>query len=122
MCVFPASADDKKHRRPSVSLTAANGSPIRSWGTRTIPLDLGGKRLFNQDFYVADVTQPILGADFFIANHLAIDMRGRRIVDLESSGHIPAIQGDSKSPYWPGVSGISTTAVNDFARILQEFP
>jgi transposase InsO family protein len=122
VCVFPASADDKKHRRPSVSLTAANGSPIRSWGTRTIPLDLGGKRLFNQDFYVADVTQPILGADFFIANHLAIDMRGRRIVDLESSGHIPAIQGDSRSPYWPGASGISTTAVNDFARILQEFP
>ena len=40
-----------------------------------------------QKFYLADVARPILGANFFTANNIAIDLRGRRLVDL-NHGHI----------------------------------
>ena len=35
-------------------------------------------------FYLADVTRPILGANFFSANNIAIDLRGRRLIDLNN--------------------------------------
>ena len=43
---------------------------------RTIPIRLGWKHLFTQEFHLADVTRPILGADFFHHNNLAIDLAG----------------------------------------------
>ena len=46
-------------------LMAANGSPIKTFGTTEIILNLG-KRCFKHQFLVADVTRPILSADFFL--------------------------------------------------------
>ena len=63
---------------------AANGSKIDTWGHRTLTLKFGDKRTYRQDFYLADVTRPILGANFFTANNVAIDLRGRRLIDLNS--------------------------------------
>jgi cleavage and polyadenylation specificity factor subunit 1 len=116
--VLPASSKDKVSRTPSAPLIAANGSPIRSWGRRSCSLFFGGKRLFKQDFYVAEVTQPILGADFFSNNHLAIDVRGRRVIDLDSKTSYSTCMASSP----PNISGLSTCPSNKFSRILQEFP
>lgn len=88
--VSPASTRDKQSCLLSATLIAANGSSIPTWGRRTISFALGGQRVFNQDFYVADDTQPILGADFFIQNHLAIDIRGRRLIDLDNCSSLAA--------------------------------
>jgi hypothetical protein len=44
-------------------LIAANGSAIKVYSKRTLPLNLGGQR-FEGEFIVADVRQAILGADF----------------------------------------------------------
>ena len=74
--VFPASFHDRSACHNSQPLIAANGSTIRTWGMRTIPIRLGGKRLFTQELHLADVTCPILGADFFRHNNLAIDLAG----------------------------------------------
>ena len=60
--VFPASLSDKRSLPPSKSLVAANGSIIRTWGKRNIPLLLGNGRSFTQEFYIAEVTEPILGS------------------------------------------------------------
>jgi hypothetical protein len=79
--VFPASAADL--RAPATTaprLTAANGSAIRSCGTRSISLTLGHRRL-RWPFIVADVQQPILGADFLRAHAFLVDMPGARLVD-----------------------------------------
>ena len=46
------------------TLFAANGSPIATFGELTLELDLGLRRSFHWRFTVADVTRPILGADF----------------------------------------------------------
>ena len=63
---------------------AASGSKIDTWGHRTLTLNFGDKRTYRQDFYLADVTRLILGANFFTANNVTIDLRGRRLIDLIS--------------------------------------
>ena len=80
--VFPASLIDKKTRQKTEPLVAANGSTITTWGQRNIPLQLGGKRHFTVNFHVAEVTQPILGNDFFIQHNLAIYPKGKCLIDL----------------------------------------
>ena len=44
-------------------LIAANGTPIKSFGTRQIELQLGLQK-YSWRFIVAVVTQPIIGGDF----------------------------------------------------------
>ena len=115
--VFPASAIDKKSRPPSDPLMAANGSLIKTWGKRKVPLLLGQGRSFTQEFHVADVTEPILGADFFITNDLAIDMARRRLIDMADLATIPT----KIACQQPSVSGIHAPSVNDFDRIIDDF-
>ena len=86
--VFPASiAERKKVRGPS--LVAANGSAIPTYGKRNITLQLGKGASFVQKFWIADVTQPILGADFFTTQRLAIDLTNKRLVSLDGGLVIP---------------------------------
>ena len=118
VCVVPANRQDKLTRRVTAPLVAANGSTIQTWGTQTVPLAFGGQRDFHHDFYVADVTQPILGADFFIKNHLAIDLRGRRLIDLENGSALAASVTDTPVT----VAGLCTDLPNSFFRIMQQFP
>ena len=62
--VFPATRQDKLYRREGIVLTAANNSIIHTYGKRDLTLDLGLHRQFRWSFLIADVNQPILGADF----------------------------------------------------------
>ncbi|GFS39113.1 hypothetical protein NPIL_558591 [Nephila pilipes] len=53
------------HRPPaSLQLFAANGSFISTYGQRLLTLDLGRRRVFRWPFIIAEVSQPIIGADF----------------------------------------------------------
>ena len=76
--VFPASMEDRR-KQAQTPLAAANGTGIRTWGRRNIHLKLG-KRNFWQDFILADVTRPILGADFFSAHYILPDLARKRLV------------------------------------------
>ena len=64
--IHPSRADRAGHKG-TLSLQAANGSDITTFGVRSLTLDLGLCRTFR--FVIADVHQPILGADFLF--HLA---------------------------------------------------
>ena len=46
------------------TLTAANGLKISTYGYHPLTLDLGSAHLLKWEFIIADVTFPILGADF----------------------------------------------------------
>ena len=70
--VFPASTSQKNTSSTSF-LRAANGSSIKTYGTREIFLALPGLNVTHK-FVLADVRQPILGSDFFLANNLLIDI------------------------------------------------
>ena len=116
--VFPASRIDKRSCSPTKSLVAANGSSISTWGKREHSFMLGQGRSFKQEFYVADVTQPILGADFFIKNRLAIDLAGKRLLDMNTSSAIPTKMVYSNS----SIAGIHPASLNIFDKVIEDFP
>ena len=66
--VFPASPQDRRRQKMD-ALVAANGSKIDTFGTRTMTLDLDFHK-FRWPFVLANVSRPMLGADFFCSNHL----------------------------------------------------
>ena len=76
------SADQKKSQSPNDPLVAINGSLIKTGGKMNTSLLLGQACSFIQEFHVADITEPILGADFFIANDLAINMAGHHFIEM----------------------------------------
>ena len=78
--VFPASGLDTRSHRPSAWLEVVNGSTIRTYGHKQITLSINGRKYVWQ-FVVADVTQPLLGADFLCSNTLMVDVKGQRLVD-----------------------------------------
>jgi len=79
--VLPASY--KKHALPcDINLSAANSTNIKTYGCLTAPVVLSSlRRQFNCTFVIADVKQPILGADFFKTHELLIDVANKRLVD-----------------------------------------
>ena len=115
--VFLASPTDRQHSTTQ-PLAAANDSRIATWGQRNIIVHLGSHS-FTQSFHIADVRQPILGADFLVSNNLAVDLRGRHLIDLFSYTIIPttATLGSHKL----GIHRVRTDD-NDLASILNEFP
>ena len=115
--VFPATGNDKRSGSYGPALLAANHTPIRTYGNRTILLNFN-RRHFEWAFTIADVPQPLLGADFLRANNLLVDLRNRRLVDAESFASITCerITGDA-----PHLAAISTVD-NPYAKILAEFP
>lgn len=62
-------------------LFAANDSEIKTYGVRTLDLNLNLRRPYRWTFVIADVNQPILGADFLEYHSLLVDLRSRKIVD-----------------------------------------
>ena len=73
--VYPAS--DRERQCPSGSLlTAANGTNIQTFGSKEILLCFLGLQV-KHSFILADVKRPILGADFFLAQTLLIDIPRR---------------------------------------------
>ena len=65
-----------------MQLQAANGSRIKCYGVRQMPIHLPGRR-FSFPVTIADVKQPILGADFLAKNYLAPNHRDGTLIDLK---------------------------------------
>ena len=72
--VLPASRLDVVAGSHGPSIEAANGSPIRTYGTRYLDLYFGGQR-FGWDFVTAKIAVPLLGADFLCAYGLLVDIK-----------------------------------------------
>ena len=62
LSIIPPIRSDRT-RQGNQQLVAANGTPIKSYGTHRLELMLGRQR-YTWNFIVADVTQPIIGGDF----------------------------------------------------------
>ena len=79
------------------SWSLANGSTIDTFGTKTIPLDLG-LRKFKWSFVLADVNHPMLGADCFCSSHLFTDIYTSHIIDTETNENILVGCGTAPAP------------------------
>jgi cleavage and polyadenylation specificity factor subunit 1 len=68
-------------KQPHAGLRAANGTKIQVYGQVSLTIDIGLRREYRWLFLVADVEQPILGADFLSHFNLLIDMGKKTIKD-----------------------------------------
>lgn len=112
----PTAVDKRKKHDQSIHLYAANGSRISTFGERKLALNLGLRRPFQWTFIIADVLQPILGADFLKHYNLLVDMKHNRLIDqqtnLGSSCSISQVSATQVKSY---------NSVDQFQKILAEF-
>ncbi|GBO18941.1 Transposon Ty3-G Gag-Pol polyprotein [Araneus ventricosus] len=78
---YPKSFLTKEIKKTDFVLYAANGTRIATFGTKLLSLDLGLRRTLQWPFIVADVTKPIIGADFLQHFGLLIDLKKRCFID-----------------------------------------
>lgn len=114
--VIPPSPRERSHPVKSRQLFAANGSPIPTYGTKRLTINIGLRRPFEWIFTIADVKSPIIGADFLKHYDLLVDLRNGKLVDNTTRLEINTIKVDSES------DTITTFDVNNpFAEILKEY-
>ena len=119
MSVLPPSPDDRKLPRSDLTLQAVNNTPIRTFGTRSLALNLGLRRTFRWVFVVAETTTPILGADFLQHFGLLVDLKHNRLADTTTNLVVQGIvsQETSLSP-----TLLPNKPSNAIEAILAEFP
>jgi hypothetical protein len=79
-CVFPSKLVPQRRERVNYDPCAANGT-ISTYGWLPFSLNLGLRRDFTWRFVVADVTHPLIGADFLSHFGLLVDCRNNRLLD-----------------------------------------
>lgn len=72
-------------------LYAANGTEIKTYGQKILNLNLGLRRDFKWSFLLADVTKPIIGADFLRHFDLTVDLKRKKLIDNVTSLQINCI-------------------------------
>lgn len=71
-----------------VNLFAANGSRIKTFGEKRLNLNLSLRREFQWNFIIADVDQPIIGADFLKHYGLLVDVKNNKLIDSTTKIHV----------------------------------
>ena len=84
--VIPPSPNDR-HHKTKLTLQAVNGSPIPTYGTRSLTLNIGLRRTFRWIFVIADIQNSILGADFLRHFALLVDVKHNRLLDTTTQLH-----------------------------------
>ena len=118
LSVIPRSASYRHLQPTTVSLQAANGSRISTFGQRSITIDLGLRRQFRWIFTIADVHTAIIGVDFLSAFGLVIDVKQQKLLDTSTSLSVCA---RSSHIYSIGIR-VSEAEPSVFSAILREFP
>jgi transposase InsO family protein len=98
-------------------LSAANGTPIFTYGYKTLNLNLGLHRNFQWNFAVAKITGAIIGSDFLHHYHLLPDLRQRELIDGNS---LRTVQGILVRSDLPTIKSI--TIMETYQSILNKFP
>ena len=117
--LVPPSSTERKYPQDGFSLQAANNSSIATFGKRSLTLDLHLQRSFPWVFTIADVQNPILGADFLNHFHLLVDIHHQKLIDTLTRSHIQGVRccETPLSPVWQVLA--PTTPFN---ALLSKFP
>ena len=99
-------------------LIAANNLTITTYGTSKCIVDVGLKREYSWTFIVADIEQPILGADFLIHDNLLVNLSGRCLRDMRTGLAISATLSLIKPL---SLNRIDITR-NVYTELLSQFP
>ena len=103
-------------------LEAANGSEIPCYGLTDRQVCIGDREFDSFSFIVADVRQPILGADFLARFYLAPNHRDKTLIDLSDGSEIPV--GIDRNTNFNRINHINQADQkgNPFYDLLDSFP
>ena len=120
--VIPPNPSDKRHRTDnSTVLQAVNKSSISTYGERSLTLDLGLRRTFRWIFIIADISTPIIGADFLREFGLLVDLKHSKLHDTTTSLTINGVCTLSSTPSLSPMFATSSES-SRYHAILQEYP
>ena len=119
LSVLPAERSDR-FKKSDVTLRAANNSIINTYGSRQLILDFGLPRSLTWRFLVADVTQPIIGADFLLQHKLLVDLDRRRLFDTRNGTRVEAESSPCPTPHLNFLS-MPPSPGDPFTRLLDVF-
>ena len=114
--VLPPTRTDRKHPQEGCNLLAVNGSSIITYGKRSLTLNLGLRRAFRWIFIVANVQEPILGADFL---RLLVDIKHSRLIDATTQLRVQGVLSQATSP---SPSFLPLQPTNVFTSIIAKYP
>ena len=117
----PTAAERKNGPLEGMLLQAANGTVIRTYGHRSVTLNLGLRRVFKWVFVIADVQQNILGADFLYHFGILVDVRNKQLIDNTTSLRVSGIA-VSKNQQFPQSINIALNHLSKYNELLEEFP
>lgn len=118
LSVIPPSSTEKGNAPCKFNLFAANGSQIKTYGSKSVTLDLGLRRHIRWIFVIADVQTPIIGSDLLKKFDLLIDIKNHQIIDkLTSLSTKGSIVVNDTNVSIKTISGISI-----YHQIVTEFP
>ena len=100
-------------------LQAINNIPIPTYGTRSLTLNLGLRRIFHWAFILADVKRPILGADFLHHFSLDVDVKNHQLLDGLTNLRV---QGIASLEQPPSPTLQFRGSDNQFSALRREFP
>nr|VZI06757.1 unnamed protein product [Spirometra erinaceieuropaei] len=119
LSVIPPTPADRRCPNPGLFLQAVNTSPITTFGTCSLSLDIGLRRLFPWVFVVADIPCAILGADFLAAFDLLIDCRQSRLHDKTTNLTVRGISSSDASRH---LTVLDPEPENTFRQLLAKCP
>ncbi|BHF68255.1 hypothetical protein SprV_0301128800 [Sparganum proliferum] len=117
--VIPPKPADLRCSIPALFLQAVNTSLITTFGTCSLSLVIGLRRLFTWVFVVADITCAILCADFLSAFDLLVDCRQSRLPDKTTN---LTVRGVSSSDASNQLAVMDPELENPFQSFLTKYP
>ena len=116
--MLPKSRANRTSDAACLPLVAANNTTINTYDNCRRVVDVGLEQDYAWTFIVADVEQPIIGADFLIHYSLLIDLKSQCLRDMRTGLAIPATL--------PSIKPLSLNRVdtvqNDYMKLLGQFP
>lgn len=123
LSIIPPDKTRKLIADNSFHLFAANGSQIKTFGQKMTTVTLGLRRNFTWSFIVADVSKPIIGADFLKQNKLLIDLNKKQLIDgttsLKTIGSVGCVGANEIN-----ITSLNIATLNDddlISKLLSEF-
>ncbi|BHF74562.1 hypothetical protein SprV_0501764800 [Sparganum proliferum] len=117
--VVPPTAADRRFPSPGLHLQAANCSPIPTFGSLSLTLNIGLRRSFTWIFVIADVPHAILGSDFLAEFDLLVDCRRARLLDRTTGLFVRGL-----TPFTAptNLSVLDTDIASPFRQLLLSHP
>ncbi|XP_069757021.1 uncharacterized protein [Narcine bancroftii] len=117
LSALPPHSTGNLNTDPTPTLRAANGSAIKTYGTRRAQIQIEDEK-FTWRFVLASVGTTLLGADCLRAHGLLVDVRSRRLLNVRTFRSVRLGTMDDDRPKIATVA----TATDEFTKILSEFP